>query len=115
MRLFIGMAKGTNMFILGECLEEGSVRMKLRHVVRVFEIPNGQQQISYQFHPDPYFSGSSESYVVPDDYSPQRIETDAESKVVLEYQKFLTHMRMQNSGLVAGNLNPAQSRKNLEV
>ena len=108
-RVFVGMVKGTNLFLLGQVVdkmtlgEQKTNKITLKWSARVFEISSGDGRIGYQFHPDPYFTTDAESEVDLSEFLIHRVEGDQEEKLVREYKNFLTQVRIQKSGLVTGS------------
>jgi hypothetical protein len=102
MNLFVGMVKGTNLFLLGEVVDKNPNQVVLRWCVRVFEMPK-EGRIGYQFHPDPYFTTDVESQVDLSEFLIYRIESNQDSKIIREYKNFLTQVRIQKSGLVGSD------------
>jgi hypothetical protein len=100
MKVFVGMVKGTNLFLLGQVVDQGEKKITLKWSARVFEVPSGDGRIGYQFHPDPYFTNESVAEVDLSEFLIHRVETDSDSKLVREYSNFLTQVRIQKSGLV---------------
>lgn len=103
MSVFVGMVKGTNLFLLGQVVGEKPGKLTLKWAARVFEIPSGEGRIGYQFHPDPYFTTESEAEVDLGEFLIHRIETNQDEKLVREYKNFLTQVRIQKSGLVTSD------------
>jgi hypothetical protein len=101
MRVFVGMIKGTSMFLMGEPVDNLG-DLQLKYAVRVFEMPLEGGRIGYQFHPDPYFTSDALAHVDLSEFLMWRIESNEDDKMVKEYQNFLTQLRMQKSGLVSG-------------
>jgi len=117
-KVFIGMVKGTSMFVIGQVVDQAGLPandwLTLKNVVRIFEVATGENKIGYQFHPDPYFTNDKESELDRSDFLMSREEQDQDDKLVKEYKNFLTQFRMQRMGMVAGNLNPERTKQILK-
>lgn len=116
-KVFVGMIKGTNIFLLGQVVEQTvgpeHAPLILKSVVRVLEIPIEGGRIVYQFHPDPYFTNDCETTVGITEFLMWRTEDNPEDRMVREYNNFLTQLRMQKSGLVPGQVNPDRAKQTL--
>jgi hypothetical protein len=116
--VFVGMSKNVpGLFFLGEVVSFGEKpgEVVMKNVVRSFEMQDERMpgKVMNIMQPDPYFTCDKASTFFLCEFMGYRVEADPESQITMKYQKFMTTMRAQRSGLMMASGNQEAAAKKI--
>lgn len=97
----VALASAPGLFFVGTLVRETESELIVTSVARAFETQSETGRLGYQWHPDPWFTVEGETRILKAAVMMIRV-IDGEDRMAMDYERFLTQIRLKKSGLVSG-------------